>query len=230
MLVSPLCLIKIDIVVNFKEKILFPEATPFDYQLAMDRLQGYRSPRDKLSRMFEDGSVVRVKQGLYLPGWRRGTEMPVDPVVLSGLVYGPSYVSLESALAHYGLIPERVSAITCVTSKRAKFFETPVGHFRYHPVHERVFPIGVTLQAARGGSYFLAEPEKALCDRLALIRGLSAIKEVHRVLEDDLRLDMDAVRSLSLPLIKTISDAYRRKNVRTFLSWLEREKKRETAS
>ncbi len=156
--------------------------------------------------------------------------MPVDPLVLSGLVYGPSYVSLETALAHYGLIPERVSAITCVTSKRAKSFETPIGYFRYHPIHERVFPVGVTLQATRGGSYFLAEPEKALCDRIALIRGLSAIKEVHQVLEDDLRLDMDAVRSLRLPLIQTISDAYRRKNVLTFLSWLDREKKSEMAS
>lgn len=189
----------------------------------MDRLGGFDAPRDKLRRIRGHGDVVRVKKGLYVPGWAPPQEPPVDPLVLSGLIYGPSYVSLESALAHYGLIPERVEEITCVTSKRARSFRTPVGRFSYRPVNERVFSYGVKLEPAKGGSYFLAEPEKALCDRIALVRGLSAVRDVRRVLADDLRIELDAIGSFRLPEVAEIAARYRRGNVSAFLQWLERE-------
>jgi predicted transcriptional regulator of viral defense system len=171
-----------------------------------------------------------VKKGLYVPGWQRGEEPPVDPLVLSGLIYGPSYVSLESALAYYGLIPERVEAITCITSKREKEFRTPIGRYCYRPVNERVFSCGVRLESAKGGSYFLAEPEKALCDRIALVRGLSAVRDVDRVLAEDLRIELDAVREFRLPLVEEIAVRYRRKNVDAFFRWLAREHRTTTVS
>jgi hypothetical protein len=167
-----------------------------------------------------------VRKGLYLPGWRRGQELPVDPLVLSGLVYGPSYVSLETALARYGLIPERVEEITCVTSKRAKLFATPVGRFRYEPVNERVFGWGIRLEQAQGGSYFITEPEKALCDRLAMVSGLSAARDMRDVLENDLRIETDdVVDSFRLTLVAEIAAAYRRKSVSAFHRWLARQQK-----
>lgn len=200
-----------------------PLAGPFDYQMAMDRLRDFRAPRDKLRHLCRLGDVVRVKKGLYVPGWRRGQEAPVDPLVLSGLIYGPSYVSLETALARHGLIPERVEEITCVTSKRARQFRTPVGRFTYRPVNERVFSYGVTLEQARGGAFFLAEPEKALCDRIALVRGLSAARDVPAVLLEDLRIDLRAVRDLRSPVVTEIAGRYRRRNVDAFSRWLSRE-------
>ena len=198
-----------------------PHDQPFDYQLAMDRLRDYRAPRDRLGLLCESGEVVRVRKGLYVPGWRHGAEPPVDPLVLSGLIYGPAYVSLETALARYGLIPERVVEITCITSKRAKRFDTPVGRFRYEPIHERVFGVGIRLEQARGGSFFLAEPEKALCDRLAMIASVSAAREVQSPLEDDLRVDVhEVISSFRLALVAEIADTYRRKSVTAFHRWL----------
>jgi hypothetical protein len=203
-----------------------PHDQPFDYQLAMDRLQDYRAPRDRLGLLCASGEVVRVRKGLYVPGWRPGQEPPVDPLVLSGLIYGPSYVSLETALARHGLIPERVEEITCITSKRAKRFETPLGRFRYEPVNERVFGYGIRLEQAQGGAFFMAEPEKALCDRLAMISGLSAVREVESVLEEDLRVDVDAIKTtFRLTLVDEIAEAYKRKNVTAFYRWLLREQK-----
>jgi len=149
--------------------------------------------------------------------------MPVDPLVLSGLIYGPSYVSLETALAIHGLIPERVEETSCITSKRARHFVTPVGRFRYIPINERVFPYGVSLEKARGGSYLLAEPEKALCDRVARIRNLTAARDVASFLAEDLRIDLDLVVEFRLPLVEAIAAGYRRKSVRAFHSWLARE-------
>jgi predicted transcriptional regulator of viral defense system len=200
-----------------------PQDHPFDYQLAMDRLRAFQSPRDKLGHLCESGEVVRVKKGLYLPGWRAGEENPVDPLVLAGLIYGPSYVSLESALSWHGLIPERTEEITSITLKRAKCFDTPVGRFRYSPVNARAYACGVRLEAARGGRFLLAEPEKALCDRIAQVRSLSAIREVEALLEDDLRVDRASLASFRVDLVEEIAGRYRRKNVTVFHRWFVRE-------
>lgn len=208
-----------------------PTDLPFDYQLAMDRLRNYRAPRDRLGHLCASGEVVRVRKGLYVPGWRRDQEPPVDPLVLSGLIYGPSYVSLEAALSRHGLIPERVEEITCMTSKRAKHFDTPLGRFRYAPVNEQVFGIGIRLEQARGGSFFLAEPEKALCDCLALMSGLTAARDVREALESDLRIEPEEViRGFRLPLVTAIAAAYHRKSVSAFHRWLARQQKHVTIS
>ena len=203
-------------------RVEFPVTHPFDYQLAMDRLAGYRAPRNKLRNLCLSGEVVRIRKGLYLAPTFPGRPPEVDPLVLAPLIYGPSYVSLETALAWHGLIPERVYEITSVTSKRAKLFQTPVGRFSYRPVNESVYSYGVGLQSAAGGAFFLAEPEKALCDRIAGVRGLRAQRDVPALLEDDLRVDMDAVAGMRLPLVREIARRYRRQNVTAFLRWLER--------
>ena len=203
-------------------RVEFPVTHPFDYQLAMDRLAGYRAPRNKLRNLCLRGDLVRIRKGLYVAPTFPSRPPEVDPLVLAPLIYGPSYVSLETALAWHGLIPERVYEITSVTSKRAKLFQTPVGRFSYHPVNESVYSHGVGLQSAAGGAFFLAEPEKALCDRIACVRGLRAQRDVPALLEDDLRVDVGAVVGMRLPLVREIARRYRRQNVTAFLRWLER--------
>jgi predicted transcriptional regulator of viral defense system len=198
-----------------------PTGQPFDHALAMDRLKKYRAPRDRLARLCQQGKVVRVRQGLFVPVGAEAQEATVDPLVLSGLIFGPSYVSLETALARYGLLLERVTEVTCITSKRAKNFETPVGRFSYMPVNEQVFPLGLRLESAQGGSFFLAEPEKALCDRIAQVPGLTATRDVSMLLEQELRMEVDEIiRHFRLELVQQIAAAYRRKNVAAFARWL----------
>ena len=203
-------------------RVEFPVTHPFDYQLAMDRLAGYRAPRNKLRNLCLSGDLVRIRKGLYVAPAFPGRRPEVEPLALAPLIYGPSYVSLETALAHHGLIPERVYEITSVTCKRAKLFRTPVGRFSYRPVNESVYSYGFGLQPVAGGAYFLAEPEKALCDRIACVRGLRAQRDVPALLEDDLRVDVDAVIRMRLPLVREIARRYRRRSVTAFLRWLER--------
>lgn len=189
----------------------------------MDRLEGrFGAPRNKIQSLCRSGAIIRVKKGLYVPGSRSGEPPEIDPLVLSGLIYGPSYVSLETALAYHGLIPERVDEITCMTSKRAKQFRTPLGRFHYTPIRENVFPVGVRLESAKGGSWLLAEPEKALCDRIAQVSGLQAMRDVSELLQDDLRIEPVDLAKLRLPLIQEIASLYRRKNVTAFAGWLEK--------
>lgn len=187
----------------------------------MDRLAGYRAPRNKLRSLCLSGDLVRVRKGLYVAPAFPGRPPAVDPLVLAPLIHGPSYVSLETALAWHGLIPERVEEVTSVTCKRAKLFLTPVGRFSYRPVNETAYSYGVGLQSAAGGAFFLAAPEKALCDRIAGVRGLRAQRDVPELLADDLRVDMDAVVLMRLPLVREVARRYRRQNVTAFLRWLE---------
>ena len=205
-----------------------PRGVPFDYQLAMDRLRDFRAPRDKLRRLCEDGSLVQVKRGLYISGPTGEEGLAVDLRVLSGLVYGPSYVSLETALAHHGMIPERVEEITCMTSKRERSFDTPVGRFRYLPIPERAFAIGVARETAKGGAYLLAQPEKALCDRIAHAADLQAQREVPAFLFNDLRIEEDRMVELDPGLIESIAAVYRRRSVSVFARWMAKRHSRRT--
>ena len=203
-------------------RVELPFDHPFDYQLAMDRLAGYRAPRNKLRNLCLRGDVVRVRKGLYVAPTFPGRPPSVDPLVLAPLIYGPSYVSLETALSWHGLIPERVDEITSVTCKRARLFGTPLGRFSYRPINEVAYSYGVGLQTAAGGSFFLAEPEKALCDRIARVRQVRAQRDIPALLEDDLRVDLDAVVRMRVPAVRQVAMRYRRQSVNAFLRWLQR--------
>lgn len=199
-------------------KPLLPRDTPFDYQLAMHRLAEYAAPRDKLRQLCVQGEIARVKKGLYTP-LEEGRPV-IDPLVLSGLVYGPSYVSRETALAIHGLIPERVEEITCMTPLKEKRFTTPAGRFTYRVMPKAAFALGVGIAETRGGTYFLACPEKALCDRVAMVRGLTET-EMEALLGEDLRIESEAFAGLDVPLVIQIANAYGRRNVRVLANWLK---------
>ena len=98
----------------------------FDYPALMAALSGYANPRDRVTTLLRRGDILRVKKGLYVFGDQL-RRRPYSRELLANLVYGPSLVSLDSALSFHGLIPERVEAMTSVTTKRPKAFDTPSG-------------------------------------------------------------------------------------------------------
>lgn len=104
-----------------------------DYRFVMNCLSDYRSPRGKLSRLLQAGDLIRVKKGLYVFGehYQRGA---LSMELVANLIYGPSYVSLEWALAYYGMIPESVEEVTSVTLSRKKMMDD-VDYHAYRAVH-----------------------------------------------------------------------------------------------
>jgi hypothetical protein len=50
-----------------------------------------------------------------------------------------SYVSLQSALAYHGAIPEHVPMTTSVTTRRPERLQTPIGPFLYRHVKRSFF-------------------------------------------------------------------------------------------
>ena len=104
-----------------------------DYQQLRSCLRAYAKPRNRISGLLADGDPIRVRKGLYVFS-ERYRRFPVSREHLANLIYGPSYFSLDYALSHFGLSPERVETVTCVTTGEHRHFSTPFGDFTYRPL------------------------------------------------------------------------------------------------
>lgn len=96
----------------------------FDYQVLLDSLRDYKRPRDRITELLKKKEIIRVKKGIYVFG-EKYARRPFSREILANMIYGPSYISLDYALHYFGLIPERVEAVTSVTTKRSRRFSTP---------------------------------------------------------------------------------------------------------
>ncbi len=82
--------------------------------IAKNNYDEYSNKDTKLSREVKNGHLFKIINGLY------ETNKNTPGYLLAGSIYGPSYISFEYALSFYGLIPERVSTITCATFDKKK--------------------------------------------------------------------------------------------------------------
>ena len=83
-------------------------------KMLREELSGYHDRANKIARMVRDVEIVPVVRGLY------ETDAHASPWPLAACIHGPSYISFESALAFYGLIPEGVRAITSATFEKGE--------------------------------------------------------------------------------------------------------------
>jgi hypothetical protein len=199
----------------------------FDYQTLLVALGDYARPRDKISDLLSKGIIIRVKKGLYVFG-DGGRQRPFSTEILANLIYGPSYISSDYALQHFGLIPERVESVTSVTTGRSRRFLTPVGLFTYRMIPLRAFQIGMDrIDIGDGRSFLIATPEKALADKLCEDRGtgLHTQRGLADYLERDLRVDLAAVRDMNSDDLDAIARGYRSQKIRV-LSRLVRRMRR----
>lgn len=123
--------------------------------------------RRQLSRWVRAGRLYQLRRGLYAlaPPFQK---VRADPFLVANRLVPGSYVSLQSALAHYGLIPEAVPVTTSVTSGRPGEWTTPLGTYACrHLRSELLFGFRRTLLAG-GQEALLATPEKALLDLVYL--------------------------------------------------------------
>jgi predicted transcriptional regulator of viral defense system len=199
----------------------------FDYQVLLDALSGYLRPRSKITALLRNGVIVRVKKGLYVFG-KEERRKPLCPELLANLVYGPSCVSLEYALAWHALIPERVETVTSVTCGRSKAFDTPVGRFVYRSVPMRVFPVGVDrVETGDRRAFLIATPEKALADVLVADRRgpIRSRREMAACLRESWRIEESRLKELNRGLLDELAKCYRSRKVRLLASIVERLKR-----
>jgi len=100
--------------------------------------------------------------------------------MISNKIYSPSYVSLESALSYYGLIPEAVFQITSISSRKTHNIQTNISNFNYRSIHKRLF-WGYSLNTKTSHNFFIADLEKTILDYLYLNPHLDDIKSLEEL-------------------------------------------------
>jgi len=122
---------------------------------------------NQLSRWNRQGLIIQLKKGIYLLNSGDRSTHPSKFFLANQLVF-PSYVSLESALAYYHIIPERVYQVTSVTTGKPAQHSSAEGTFSFrHVKHSLLFGFEA-VRDERGFEILLASPEKALLDFLYL--------------------------------------------------------------
>lgn len=191
-------------------KASLPKEQIFDYVALVSALSQYARPRDRITRLLRQGTIVRLKKGLYCHGGAVESGA-LRKETIANLLYGPSYVSLQSALGHYGMIPEAVHNVTSVTTGKAKRFSTPYGLFAYRAVPSSYYWRGVELQGSSESSAFLmATPEKALADTAYFAAGVTSVDAAREFLLFDMRIDESALLSLDVFFFEWIAGEARK--------------------
>ena len=159
---------------------------------------------------------MRLKRGLYTFG-AKYLRRQLNPFVLAQVLYSPSYVSLESALAYYGLIPEAAYSVSSICTRRKARFDTPVSVFEYFTVSRDAFAAGVIRIEEENISFFIASPQKALLD-YAYVQ-----KKNWKDLADlraDLRLDESFLSTLALSELEPLAVLYHSKRLYSLITKL----------
>lgn len=124
----------------------------------------------QLNRWSRAGKVLRLKRGLYtLPEERRSASL--SPRWLANALYSPSYLSLDYMLSWYDMIPERVAAVTSVTTLKTSTFTNALGRFVYRNLKKELFFGFDEVRDEFGKAVLVATPEKAVLDYIYLYTG-----------------------------------------------------------
>ena len=126
--------------------------------------------RLQLVRWVNAGKLTQIRRGLYALN-RPFRKIEPHPFLIANRIRKASYVSLQSALAYYGMIPEHVPVVTSITTGRPQKLQTGLGAFGFRHVQKYLFAGYQTVVVAPGQSAFLATPEKALLDLIYLSPG-----------------------------------------------------------
>lgn len=151
--------------------------------------------RRRLVEWQKKGYIQNIKRGFY-----RFKEKPINEGLLyfsANKIYKPSYVSLESALSFYQIIPEAVFSITSISTLNTSQLETPIGTFTYKHVKPLLF-FGYRMVEKNSLTIAFAFPEKAILDFLYLHSELESITDF-----EALRWNKEIVKTFDF---KKISD------------------------
>jgi len=172
---------------------------PISTQVLLGLLRGYNRPYDKIMEMVNQGILVQLRRGLYMTSPLVSKITP-EPFLIANHLYGPSYISLDSALFHWGLIPERVFEISCVTPRISKKIMVQNAVYSYTHLPIAYYPVGVqSIALTKTQTVLIASPEKALCDKVITTAGINlrSKQQAMAFLVEDLRIDKDQLRELN---------------------------------
>ncbi len=136
-------------------------------------LAGNVEPHDvlsQLSRWVKSGRIYQIRRGIYAlaPPYQK---VKPHPFLIANHMVKASYVSCQSALEFYGLIPEHTPVTVSVTTVRPGHWKTPLGTFEFHHMKQSLFTGYKLSDLGNGQKAFIATAEKALLDLVYLQPG-----------------------------------------------------------
>jgi predicted transcriptional regulator of viral defense system len=120
--------------------------------------------KNNFLRWISKGYFVRLKRNLY-EFLERGPELKIPDLYVANRLYEPSYVSLETALSIYSIIPDIAIGVTSITSRPTRTFKNKYGSFFYRACQKKYFT-GYRLMTYEGFKVCIADKEKAVVDFL----------------------------------------------------------------
>lgn len=187
--------------------------TVFDGNLSPD------SRYSKIKRLVMQHKLLHMRRGLYCLTDAIGYPAKPHPFELASYIYGPSYISLESALSYHGLIPELVVTTTSVCTKRSKTFHTPLGVFSFSHLPEENFLTEVALVEENHYQFFIAKPWKAIADYVYCYKkdwlGIEPLLQ-------SLRIDFEDLPALSDKELASLDAYYHQRRLSRFLKGVYR--------
>lgn len=196
---------------------------PFDLNVLASLFPSTKHINEKARALEKSGRIIRLKKGMYVASPEE-TGKPFSLELIANHLYGPSYVGCEYALRYYGLIPERVYLLTCVTTKHSRDFTNATGNYQYQNCSPAYFPIGIKTEQRNNVNFLIATPEKALCDVVNFSKGLNLrfMSDVESYLEEDIRFDTDALADFNLGILEDCAKVSRRQhNINTLINFIK---------
>lgn len=176
-----------------------------------------------VNRATRAGEIHRLRRGLYVLDAKL-RDNAVHPFALAQALAPGSYVSLETALAHHGWIPETVHVTASIAPgrKSLEVQHAVYGSFSFHPlaIQKGYFLELVERLQHDRQSMFVARPIRALLD-LVCLRKIEWQGPGWMI--EGLRIDPDNLRSVTAADIGSLRPVYKQKRANAFLKALAKE-------
>lgn len=176
-----------------------------------------------VNRALKVGELHRVKRGLYALD-NRYRDYPLHPFALAQVMVPGSYVSLETALAYHGWIPEAVfTTASILPGRKSKNYDhEKLGSFSFQPlaIHKGYFLEIVLREQVNQQAILIAKPVRALMDLICLRK-----KEWQGMdwLTEGMRIDYEYLKMINGVDIRSLKLVYKQNRIRKFLDELSRE-------
>ena len=210
---------------SFNKLLSAFEGQPITHQILTSLLNQYKRPNDKIMALKDKGIIKSVKRGIYIPGEDSNMQRP-ESSLIANHIYGQSYLSMETALSHYGLIPERVYAVTSMKIKPSKDFRTSIGLYScsYLPLPYYAFGIN-NVKLHENQRVIMAYPEKALTDKIATTTGviLRSLNNAQNYVLENLRMEQSDLKDFDTTQVRSwLSDAPKKESLEILIKMIEK--------
>jgi predicted transcriptional regulator of viral defense system len=148
--------------------------------------------RLKINRWIKRGYLKKLKKGLYV-----FSDENIDEFEIASKLVCPSYISLESALSHYSIIPDISSQVTSISTKNTNSFEINKIIYNYCHIKNELFFDFIELR----DGIFIASPEKTILDFLYFRNPT----ENDQFFE---RLNQEILKKLNMKHLKKLSEKF----------------------